>query len=61
LKKTIFFVFSNRNFLKMQFSNDSFSLIWFKKIVLFIYEIEISNAPVFCNTFTDIRFYFPLK
>jgi hypothetical protein len=29
---------------KSQFSNDSFSVIWFK-IILSVYEIEISNAP----------------
>jgi hypothetical protein len=42
LKKQ-FFTFSNHNFLKMQFSNDSFSVIWFK-ITLFTYEIAIPNV-----------------
>jgi hypothetical protein len=38
-----FFAFSNRSFLKTQFSNGSFFAIWFK-IALFLYKIAISNA-----------------
>jgi hypothetical protein len=39
-----FSAFSNRNFLKTQFSNGLFSAIWFK-IALFLYEIAISTHP----------------
>jgi hypothetical protein len=41
-----FSAFLNRNFLKSQFPNGSFSAIWFK-IALFLYEIAIPNAPLF--------------
>jgi hypothetical protein len=42
--KKMFSAFSNRNYLKTQFSNYSFFTICFK-IVIFIYEIAILNAP----------------
>jgi hypothetical protein len=44
-KKKMIYSFSNRNFLKPQFPNNSFSWIWFK-IVLFIYEIATPNPPL---------------
>jgi hypothetical protein len=44
-----FSAFSNRNFLKTQFPNGSFSAIWFK-IVFFLYEIAILNAPEDLNS-----------
>jgi hypothetical protein len=40
-----FSVFSNRKFLKMQFSKDLFYAIWFK-IAFFVYEIAFPNAPL---------------
>jgi len=53
--KNYFFAFSNRNFFKTQFSDGLFSVIWFK-IVLFVNEIAISNAPlVDCCYMIDIQ------
>jgi hypothetical protein len=39
-----FYTYSNRNFLKTQFPNDLFYMIWFK-IALFAVEIAIPNTP----------------
>jgi len=44
LKKHIFCVFKSQ-FLKMQFPNNLYSMIWFK-ISFIIYKIVISNVPL---------------
>jgi hypothetical protein len=51
--KRKFSAFSNRNFLKIPFLNNSFFAIWFK-IALIIYEIAIPNTLlIYCHV-TDI-------
>jgi hypothetical protein len=42
--KMQFSAFSNHNFLKTQFSNDSFSTIWFN-IALFVYFPNPKRTP----------------
>jgi hypothetical protein len=55
-----FFTFLNRNFLKTQFSNGSFSVIW-SKFTLFLHKITISNAPLYeAFNFLPFNFYVQL-